>query len=499
MLLVPDSTVADSNEQTWPLVSVIVPVYNEEALLSSCLRALCAQDYPGPYEIIVVDNASTDSSREIAHQFPVRVVEEPCKGYAYALRRGCEQARGEFIACTDADSIVPTDWLRRLVQDFQRWPEAVCVGGYFSQHDGQRWMRTAYEAFNRVGRCLPWLWHPCGANLAFRTRAYRQVGGVDTTFHTMADARLVNRFRQVGQVRMDPDLIVATSGRRWERSLLRTVIFYGLNEICHLLLQRPLVADFADIRDMQRRGRHHWRWATAVTLSLALLLFLTYAGMSPSVQAFGRVYSYVPVSQKLVALTFDDGPNGQYTERLLDILHDKGVRATFFVVGRNVDRQPALARRIVAEGHVLGNHTYSHSLWTPLMDDPHAARELVGCSEAVHRATGVWPSLFRPPHGYRSPWLVGLAHQQGYTVVEWSVATEEHHAASRQGIARSIVARVRPGAIILLHDGFETQQGYNTSTTIEAVPLIIEALRAKGYQLVTVPQLLKAEQHLPAE
>lgn len=189
---------------------------------------------------------------------------------------------------------------------------------------------------------------------------------------------------------------------------------------------------------------------------------------------------------KVVALTFDDGPHPVYTPQVLDILMRYKVKATFFLIGARAERYPDLARRILAEGHEIGNHTYSHFADLPYKDWDTICREIVNGADAIERVTGVRPKLFRPPHGYLNYRVHTAAQIYGFTVVLWTVSADHHDAPTPEAMAQRVFRLVHPGAIILMHDG-------RTSTRwrdVKALPLILSGLRKRGYRFVTVSELL---------
>ncbi len=183
---------------------------------------------------------------------------------------------------------------------------------------------------------------------------------------------------------------------------------------------------------------------------------------------------------KCVALTFDDGPVAG-TARLLDTLKAKGVHATFFTVGYNAATHPGLLRRMVAEGHIIGNHTYSHQQLTRLSASA-VRSEIARTNTLVEKATGVTPTLLRPPYGATSSTVRKVAGSLGMSQILWNVDPldwKDHNSAL---VTRRVLAAARPGSIILSHDIHPT--------TVQAYPAIIDGLRAKGFTIVTVPELL---------
>ena len=461
-----------------PFVSVIIPVYNEEHLLPACLEALQQQDYDGPYEIVVVDNACTDRSPEIARSMGVRVVSEPRKGVVNALRTGFAVTRGEIVACTDGDTRVPPDWLSRLVAAMTSQPNVVAAGGLYIFHDASRWLRLLIPFLNLF------VWHLNGSNLAVRRWAYEAIGGLDSGVNLGWDAAIGLRLRSLGRVILDRGLLVKTSARSFRAFLC---FRYDANYVWLALFGRPLLYAMPDIRfpPAQRPARRWLSGFAALMIALGLLIFAT---VSPGVQAFGPVLARGRVVQPVVALTFDDGPD-QRTSEALDILARYGVKATFFVIGEEVQQRPELARRIVAEGHAIGNHTFSHPLLLAADLPEKVEQELDGATAAIKAATGVTPTVFRPPHGWRSPWLIDLANRKGYTVVTWSIALDDWFGPSAEVIAEHVLKRAQPGAIILLSEDREGKLEPSTGNALAALPTIIEALQARGYRFVTVPEL----------
>ncbi|HVE14029.1 MAG TPA: polysaccharide deacetylase family protein [Elusimicrobiota bacterium] len=224
----------------------------------------------------------------------------------------------------------------------------------------------------------------------------------------------------------------------------------------------------------------------AVSAGLALLATvgaLAYGLAAPSATLLGPALARQPGSRKEIALTFDDGPSPE-TARVLDILRDNGVRATFFLCGANAERHPELVRRIVAEGHAIGNHTYSHP-YLYLMSRERIAGEIDRTQDALERLSGRRPTLFRPPYGVRWFPLWPLLAQRGMRMVLWSAWGREASPDPRV-IARTTLEELRPGAIVLLHDGYEAAPGADSrrAPTVQALPEILRGAREAGYAIV---------------
>lgn len=197
----------------------------------------------------------------------------------------------------------------------------------------------------------------------------------------------------------------------------------------------------------------------------------------------------VASTDPVVALTFDDGPNEPYTSRLLDILGERAVPATLFQVGVCVERFPAVSRRALAEGHVLGNHSYRHAFGRYL-SRPRQREEIRRGAEALERATGIRPALYRPPWLCHWPWVLHSVEQAAARPVSGTFAHPlEIFQPPVAELARGAAARVRPGSILIMHDGREGRGGFR-GRSVEAVGPLVDRLRERGYRFVTVDRLL---------
>lgn len=198
---------------------------------------------------------------------------------------------------------------------------------------------------------------------------------------------------------------------------------------------------------------------------------------------FGRVLSRLPTRDKQVALTFDDGPNPEATPRILDALAKHDVRATFFALGRHVERWPDLVRRAAAEGHAIGNHGYHHRKLH--LQRPAFVRDDIRLgTERIRAATGAAPTYFRAPHGFRNPWVSRAANEYGQRVVGWTLGVWDSDQPGDEEIARRAIDGCRPGTILLLHDGDGYDARGDRTQTAAALPAIIAGLRARGYEFV---------------
>ncbi|MDF2875815.1 MAG: pgdA 2 [Sporomusa sp.] len=218
---------------------------------------------------------------------------------------------------------------------------------------------------------------------------------------------------------------------------------------------------------------------------------LTLNAVLPENRFYGPVFSEVQTSEKLVALTFDDGPCPPYTGQILDILKERQIPATFFVLGHNAAKYPALISRIVAEGHQLGNHTYNHVDLLKL-DRQGIVEEIDKTNKVIAGIVGYAPHVMRPPHGFRDAVVMDIMSEYQLTVVEWSVASRDWVNPGAGVIADRTIRKVKNGSVILLHDGDGVAGTAPRTQTVEATRVIIDKLLAQGYKFVTVDEILKS-------
>jgi peptidoglycan/xylan/chitin deacetylase (PgdA/CDA1 family) len=193
--------------------------------------------------------------------------------------------------------------------------------------------------------------------------------------------------------------------------------------------------------------------------------------------------------EKLVALTFDDGPKPGVTEPLLDLLTAEHVRATFFVIGRHMQEYPALAKATAAAGMEIANHSYTHRSLTSLTPFE-ATREMLQTQAAVLALTGQLPRFVRPPGGNWNNRVAAIAREWGLTPCMWSVDVFDSEIISARKVAEAVLTQVKPGSIILMHNG--------KVSTLQALPTILKELRSRGYHFVTVTELAKRVAQSPA-
>ena len=236
--------------------------------------------------------------------------------------------------------------------------------------------------------------------------------------------------------------------------------------------------------------RHSRRIAGITAAALVVFVVLWYVTESPKSQMWGKTVTSEPLDQKVVALTFDDGPNPPYTDEIVDYLHSQDVPATFFLVGIAVAAHPESVKREVAFGDAVGDHTWDHPHLV-VLSHAHIEREIVSTRDTIQRVTGVRTTLFRPPFGQRDLAVIAIAHRLGFQVIMWSVPLPgDWQQPSPSVIAERVLKNVRDGSIIVLHDG-NRGRGADRKNTVAATKLIVSSLKDQGYRFVTVPELIK--------
>jgi chitin deacetylase len=237
-------------------------------------------------------------------------------------------------------------------------------------------------------------------------------------------------------------------------------------------------------------ARRHWGVAGRAAVLAALIVPAMLLGTwklsnAHTVQLFGGIVDSVKTEVPLVALTFDDGPTAQFTAEVLDILRQRQVKATFFIVGEALDRNPALGQQIIAGGHELGNHSYSH---TRLILQPLSfIRQEIERTDQLIRQAGYEGAIhFRPPNGKKLILLPYYLASTGRQTITWTIAPESAPDKADQIVDR-VLEQVQPGSIILLHVMYESR-----AESRAALPGIINGLQVKGYRFVTLSELLAA-------
>jgi peptidoglycan/xylan/chitin deacetylase (PgdA/CDA1 family) len=210
---------------------------------------------------------------------------------------------------------------------------------------------------------------------------------------------------------------------------------------------------------------------------------------------YAKLYNYTTgllkpgSTRKTIALTFDDGPDPRYTPQILRILKEEHVPATFFMVGKNIEQYPEIAKQVVAQNETIGNHTYSHPDLNKTSRQEMKS-EILKTETIIYRTTGTKPKFFRPPKGLSNAQIDNFVKISGYRIVLWDETVEHKSAKTPAEMANRIVRLTVPGSIILAHDG-----RLNRETTVSAVPIIIRKLKSEGYTFVSLDELIKSRRN----
>lgn len=218
-----------------------------------------------------------------------------------------------------------------------------------------------------------------------------------------------------------------------------------------------------------------------VILSLLFVAFMAYASFSISSGVYVKAFCKKRTADKVVAITFDDGPHPVYTPRVLDILAEWRVEAAFFCIGRLVEENPEVVERIYADGHLLGNHSYSHRNTFPLMSVEKMVEEIRRSDERISSLTGVPVHFFRPPFGITNPLVRDALAKFDYSVIGWSVRSFDTVTSDVDVVFKRVVRKIKPGAVILLHDRLPIAP--------ELLLRLLKHLSDEGYEVRRVDKL----------
>lgn len=223
-------------------------------------------------------------------------------------------------------------------------------------------------------------------------------------------------------------------------------------------------------------------WIVLLVLCLALLVSVYGASVIGS-GIYLSAHCRLDTDEKVLALTFDDGPHPEFTPRVLDVLADYGIEAAFFCIGQEVERCPELVRRIQREGHLIGNHSYTHANHLPLFRIPRMEEDFLKCSKAIGSITGNAPLWFRPPFGVSNPNIASVVKKMQLRVMGWSLRSFDGSGKNAEKVIRRVQRKLKPGSIILLHDKREDSE--------RIVRAIVEYALAQGYCFVRADKYIK--------
>lgn len=222
-------------------------------------------------------------------------------------------------------------------------------------------------------------------------------------------------------------------------------------------------------------------WYTYLA-AVVIYLFAAFLG-SYFIQFNYFLHSYCQGSRdkKEIAITFDDGPFINFTPQVLDILNRENVPAAFFLIGKNIPGNEVLVKRMVAEGHLIGNHSYHHGFWFSLQNKNAMNEDLQLCDEEIRKATGLQPQLFRPPYGVTNPDIAIVIQQRNYHSIGWSIRTYDTGAKSAEALLKKSLKSLSNGDVVLFHDW--------APYTIGILSDFIKEARARGFKIVRIDEL----------
>lgn len=223
-------------------------------------------------------------------------------------------------------------------------------------------------------------------------------------------------------------------------------------------------------------------WFCYLILVLLYLLILFLGSYFIRLRYFTDSLCHGKRDIKEIAITFDDGPMKDFTPALLDLLHSEQVPASFFLIGENIEGNESLLHRMVSEGHLIGNHSFTHGFWFSIQGREKMIADLKKCDEVIQRETGLKPKLFRPPYGVTNPTIARVIAAQNYHSIGWSLRTYDTVAKSPEQLLQSTLKKLQNGDIILFHDW-----GPHTLGILSA---FIREAKARGYHFVRLDALL---------
>lgn len=525
-------------------VSVIIACRNGAATLGEALASLVAQEADPDWEIVLADNGSTDATRaifeDVARRHPgraMRVVDASARtGKPHALNRGIREAKGDRILFLDDDDAVAPGWLAAMARALEDHDFVACR---FDLHRfNPDWLLEVRRNPQEKGldhlpygpRCL----YAGGASLGFRRHVFEAVGGFAEDLPALEDDDFCIRAHAAGftlafvpeavyhyRFRTDPAAMYRQSyAYAYARALLRRrhpgadepgrfapgrwlPQLVALGRLEGRMLRRRLRGHRPDRIEAaslaRRRGALRGDLAGALRHGVAPdrprgrkpqpgWLARRLAGLGRRLVApFAAGTVSVRTQAQAIALTFDDGPDPATTPVLLDLLARHGARATFFLIGARAARHPELVARIAAEGHEIGNHSWDHPS-LPALDAAGQAGQISRTAAVLAPHGG---RLMRPPYGDQTLRTHRIARRLGFRVVLWSVNGGDWRGEDADTLAGRLIARVGPGAIVLLHDSlqsFEDPAFRDRAPTFEAVGRLIAA--RPGHRFVTVSELL---------
>ncbi len=229
-------------------------------------------------------------------------------------------------------------------------------------------------------------------------------------------------------------------------------------------------------------------WWAYVLSAVAYFSIIAWGSYSIQSGFFMKTICRGPLESGAIAITFDDGPLADYTPQVLDILKMEGVKAAFFCIGQRIPGNEVLLKRVVEEGHIVGNHSFSHHFWFDLFTKKKMEEDLRRANEALQKVVGLQPKFFRPPYGVINPNLKKAIENCGFHTIGWSVRSLDTVVGDKEKLMHRVTDQLMPGDIVLFHD--------HGKMTLEILPTFIQTARAKGLRIVPLDELIKLEPYV---
>lgn len=235
----------------------------------------------------------------------------------------------------------------------------------------------------------------------------------------------------------------------------------------------------------------------AVGGSVALLLALICWGVfAPNSPLWAYTFWKSPVKTQAVALTFDDGPDAEFTPKILEVLREKNVKAAFFIIGQNAQKAPEVLKKIVAEGHIIGNHSHTHDTLINILHSRKLRTNILGCSAVIEDLAGVTPRFYRAPFGFKNPSTGDVLNDLGMICIGWQARVFDGLGKNANALTNRMIRKAKPGGVLLLHDGSGPQGESDRKATLDALPRIIDGLRERGLTFKRLDELLEQNPYL---
>ncbi len=500
---IPSSFIKHQNP-SHPKISVVIPALNEAQFLPATLACMVSQTYSN-FELIVVDDNSSDQTSSIAKSFGAKIITDKTVNVTDARQKGFAVARGEIITTTDADTHVPPDWLEQIHREFALDSELVGLGGWYQLYSGPITARLLYPPIAYIS----WLlekhisrrWHLPGLNMAIRKEAFLKTHGLELKTKISDNPHFIKQLKKFGTVRLDPTLVVSTSGRRYRNGLLLEL---G-NRIWKSLTRRLTNEHLMPQKNTSRQEYPSWVSVLFPALLVILFLFSLFSEQRENITALlqpPQIHAAPIITehkeQKIIYLTFDADMTAKmekelsdktvtswYDPELINYLQQNNIPATFFITGMFAQVYPDQVRAWSKNDlFTIGNHTYDHAAFRspcyklPVLSSDTAKNTEINKTQTILTTlTGKTPTLFRFPGLCHTPHDLQLVEAAGLKNIDGNLISGDAFNKNVQKIVRTILSQAKDGSIVVMHMG-----GPNAPAITNAIEQIIPQLQARGFE-----------------